>query len=122
MDGKRCRGVIMDMAVLDDAYLGLDLVGTGRRLGELIGKSGISVKRIQNILHLSCPQPVYRWMRGQMLPTVEHLYILAKLFSVHMEELLVQKGGNREEICFCIEPCYAERLKIYRRHCLDRTF
>ncbi len=90
----------MDMTVWYDSYLSIDLAETGRHLEELINKSGISVKKIQSILHLSCPQPVYRWMRGQMLPTVDHLYVLAKLFSVHMEELLVQKSGGAEEICF----------------------
>lgn len=115
MDGSRWTRGAMDMAVPYDTYLGIDLAGTGRYLEELIGKSGFSVKGIQNILHLSCPQPIYRWMRGQTLPTVEHLYVLAKLFSMHMEELLVHERGNGEEICFFEVSFCSERIDAYRR-------
>lgn len=115
MNGRRLGGAMMDLVVSYDAYLGIDLAATGRHLEELMDKSGISVKRVQDMLHLSCPQPVYRWMRGQMLPTVEHLYVLARLFSVHMEELLVQKGRSREEICFYAEVFCGERIDAYRR-------
>lgn len=75
--------------LLDSAYLHIDLERTGRHLEKLIRQRGYSVKDIQNILHLSCPQPIYRWMRGQILPSVEHLFMLAKLLQVHMEELLI---------------------------------
>lgn len=113
MDGTRRRGVRVDLTFLFDSYPGIDLAETGRHLEELIRKSGISVKKIQDMLHLSCPQPVYRWMKGQMLPTVDHLYALAKLFSIHMEELLVQESGSMGEICFYKEiPCHG-RLSAY---------
>lgn len=113
MNGTGRRGIMMDMALPCGAYLGIDLVGTGRRLEELISRKGISVKEIQNTLHLSCPQPVYRWMKGQMLPTVDHLYVLARLFSVHMEELLVPESGRTEEICFYKGILYRRRLNAY---------
>lgn len=73
----------------DSLYLHIDSVKTGRRLERLIRQRGYSVRDIQCLLRLSCPQPVYRWMRGQILPSVEHLFVLAKLLQVHMEELLV---------------------------------
>lgn len=73
------------------SYQGIDAERTGMRLKELIKQSGYSVGDIQKLLHMSCPQPVYKWMKGQMLPTVEHLYALAKIFHVHMEEILVPR-------------------------------
>ena len=54
-------------------------------------QAGMSVKDIQNTLHLSCPQPIYRWINGKVLPSVDHLLMLSELFDVHMEELLVKK-------------------------------
>lgn len=73
----------------DSLNLHIDPVKTGRRLERLIRQRGYSVRDIQYLLHLSCPQPIYRWMRGQILPSVEHLFVLAKLLQVHMEELLI---------------------------------
>ena len=100
MDGSRWTRGAMDMAVLYDTYLGIDLAGTGRYLEELIGKSGFSVKGIQNILHLSCPQPIYRWMKGQMLPTVDHLFMLSKLLGIHMEDFLIEKKPEEMDEVF----------------------
>lgn len=70
-------------------YPVIDLKETGVHLRSLIGQKGYAVKDIQGLLHLSCPQPVYRWFRGQMLPSVDHLYALSNLLHVHMEELLI---------------------------------
>lgn len=60
--------------------------------------AGYSVKEIQEFLHLSCPQPVYRWFKGQILPSLDHLYVLSRLLGVHMEELIVAKGNNRRAL------------------------
>ena len=54
------------------------------------------MKDIQRILQLSCPQPIYRWFKGQILPSVDHLYVLSRVLNCHMEELLAEK---REEYC-----------------------
>lgn len=99
----------------DSAYLRIDLERTGRHLEKLIRQRGYSVKYIQRILHLSCPQPIYRWMRGQILPSVDHLFMLARLLHVHMEDLLIpsyeapedmaeeQRSRVRRMIAYCLE-------------------
>lgn len=71
------------------SYSGIDLKKTGIHLKKLTERKGYTVKDIQRLLHLSCPQPVYRWFKGQVLPSVDHLYVLSKLLHVHMEELLL---------------------------------
>ena len=72
-------------------YPNIDMKMTGFRLKKLISNAGYTVKDIQNYLHLSCPQPVYRWYKGQILPSVDHLLMLSELLNVHMEDLLVKK-------------------------------
>lgn len=74
-----------------NSYSSIDLYETGKRIKKLIKQRGYSVTDIQHLLHLSCPQPIYRWMKGQVLPTVDHLYIMARVMHVHMEELLVSQ-------------------------------
>lgn len=71
------------------AYPNIDMIETGKKLRRVAKRAGYSVRVIQEYLHLSCPQPIYRWFNGQVLPTVDHLYMLSVLFGVHMEELLV---------------------------------
>lgn len=75
------------------SYPSIDMIQTGLRLKDYIEGSGMSVKDIQELLHLSCPQPIYRWIKGIILPSVDHLLLLSELFGVHMEELLVKRQG-----------------------------
>ncbi len=72
-------------------YDNINMTKTGVLLKRMIEDAGYTVKDIQNILHLSCPQPIYRWYKGIILPSVDHLYVLSRLLKVHMEDLLVPK-------------------------------
>lgn len=74
------------------AFVAIDLVLTGRRIHSVIFGSGYSVKEIQEILNLACPQSVYRWLHGYSLPSVDNLYMLSRLFDMHMEDLLVERA------------------------------
>ena len=73
-------------------YQPIDQVKTGIKLKMLLKTAGYDVKYIQEYLHLSCPQSIYRWFKGKVLPSVEHLCALCKLLNVHMEDLLVLQG------------------------------
>lgn len=68
----------------------IDMIETGKRLKKFAQKNGYSVKDIQKYLGLSCPQPVYRWYKGIILPSIDNLLKLSELYHVHMEELLVK--------------------------------
>lgn len=73
-------------------YHPIDQVKTGQKLKMLLMAAGYDVKYIQEYLRLSCPQSIYRWFKGKVLPSVEHLCALSKLLNVHMEDLLVLRG------------------------------
>ena len=66
----------------------------GIKLKKLFTSAGYTPKMLQEYLHLSCVQPVYRWYKGSILPSVDHLLMLSELLGVHMEELLVKKQEN----------------------------
>ena len=70
----------------------IDIIETGKHLKKLAQRRGYSVKDIQQYLGLSCPQPVYRWYKGVILPSVDNLLRLSELYHVHMEELLIKTG------------------------------
>ncbi|MCD8122694.1 MAG: helix-turn-helix domain-containing protein [Clostridiales bacterium] len=78
-------------------YPNIDLQETGRRIQSVIREAGYSVREVQDYLHLSCPQPIYRWFKGQILPSLNHVYALSKLLHVCMEDLLVVKDEKLQE-------------------------
>ena len=73
-------------------YPNIDMQRTGRKLKKMIEAAGYTPRMIQDYLHLSCVQPIYRWYKGQILPSVDNLFMLSELLDVHMEELLVKKN------------------------------
>ena len=73
-------------------YPNIDMQRTGRKIKYMIESAGYTPRMIQDYLHLSCIQPIYRWYKGLILPSVDHLFMLSELLNVHMEDFLVKKG------------------------------
>ncbi len=71
-------------------YVSLDVRLTGQRIHNVMKERGYTVRQIQEILNLSCPHPVYRWIHGHALPSTDNLYRLSKIFQIHMEDLLIE--------------------------------
>lgn len=104
------------MDIKKTIYFNIDMEKTGRKLQSVIDEAGYEVKEIQEYLHLACPQPVYRWFKGKMLPTVDHLYMLSILLGVHMEELLVARTAESKITAdFEENRHYLQRFKAYRQ-------
>lgn len=105
-------------------YQNIDMKKTGKLLKTKIEQAGYSVKEIQERLLLSCPQPIYRWFKGKILPSVDHLYMLSRLLGVHMEELLVPQlpcffVWERADTLFMEKRLGAYRLQFYKAMILD---
>lgn len=93
-------------------YDNIDMRKTGELLKRTMENAGYAVRDIQDILHLSCPQPIYRWYKGIILPSVDHLYVLSRILKVHMEDLLV---SNCESVCLMDEYLYVEQKETVKR-------
>lgn len=74
-------------------YPNIDMQRTGRKIKHMLEAAGYTPRMIQEYLHLSCVQPIYRWYKGTILPSVDHLFMLSQLLKVHMEDFLVKKNA-----------------------------
>ena len=96
----------------------IDMKQTGNNIRNYALRYGYSVKDIQHYLGLSCPQPVYRWFNGTILPSVDNLLKLSELFHVHMEDLLVKENsGNVYSYCFDIDADSIQVLNRLQAYC-----
>lgn len=100
----------------NESYPNIDMEKTGRLLKHRIQQAGYTVKDIQEKLFLSCPQPIYRWYQGKVLPSVNHLYVLSNLLNVHMEELLVPQVTSEMEL---IDACTPVSIMLLAENSLD---
>ncbi len=77
----------------------IDLEATGKRIKQVREQRGITVRQLQMFLGFNEPVAIYKWQRGECLPTFDNMYAMACLFEVSIDELLV---GNRQEFSFCV--------------------
>ncbi|HEX3077894.1 MAG TPA: helix-turn-helix transcriptional regulator [Lachnospiraceae bacterium] len=76
----------------------IDIVRTGQNIVRLREQNGMSVKELQDIFGFATPQAIYKWQHGTALPTVDNLIVLAVVFQVHMEDILVVNVNAQIEI------------------------
>lgn len=67
----------------------IDTVGTGKNIQKLRKQKGLSVKDLQDIFAFSTPNAIYKWQRGIALPTIDNLIVLAAVFQVTIDEILI---------------------------------
>ena len=75
----------------------IDLPATGANIRRLREAKGLSIRDLQRFFGFEEPQAIYKWQRGQSLPTVDNLYALSALLDVPMNDILV--AANFSNIC-----------------------
>lgn len=72
-------------------YYYIDKVETGKRIKELAEERGITPKIIRDEIFLGTKQAVYRWYRGETLPSIDSLFLLSQLLDVPIDCILIGK-------------------------------
>ena len=70
----------------------IDMVKTGEKIENLRKGKGLTVSELQDYLGFNTPQSIYKWQKGKVVPTVDHLVALASLFGVTMDEIIIIAG------------------------------
>ena len=73
----------------------IDPAATGRNIIRLRKERGLTVRDIQNFFGFEEPRAIYKWQRGESLPTVDNLFALGKLLGVPMEDILIPLGTEK---------------------------
>ncbi len=74
----------------------IDMVKTGQNITRLRQQAGLSVKELQDIFGFATPQAIYKWQQGATIPTVDNLVVLASVFHVHVDDILVLES----DLCY----------------------
>ena len=79
------------------SFPSVNLIETGKNIKRLAAEKEISVQEIQNVCGLGSFQAVYKWFNGKAVPTVDNLGILANLFDVSIDDLLIFDNLKQED-------------------------
>ncbi len=76
----------------------IDMIATGINITRMRISAGLTVKDVQDIFGFSTPQAIYKWQRGTALPTVDNLVVLAALFGVKIDDILIFQNCGDSQI------------------------
>ena len=72
-------------------YPAIDLVRTGQNITRLMEKNNIKVTDLQEIFGFEYPQAIYKWKRGDCLPTIDNLLVLSVVFKTTIDKIIVTR-------------------------------
>ena len=72
----------------------IDMTATGTNITRLRINAGLTVRDLQNIFGFSTPQAIYKWQRGDAMPTLDNMLVLAAVFGVAIDDILVVQNPN----------------------------
>ena len=72
----------------------INMKATGENIEKLRKQCGLSVRDLQDIFDFGTPQAIYKWQRGRTLPTLDNLVVLAAVFGVLMDEIIITNSAE----------------------------
>ena len=67
----------------------IDMIATGMNITRLRINAGLTVRDLQTIMGFATPQAIYKWQHGTALPTLDNLVVLAAVFGVTLDDIIV---------------------------------
>lgn len=66
----------------------IDMKQTGLNIVRLRRQKGIKVREIQEILGFTTTVAIYKWERGETLPSLDNLLALTRILNCGMEDIV----------------------------------
>ena len=101
-------------------YPVIDLAATGENITRLRLARGLTVRDLQQFFGFDAPQAIYKWQRGQTLPSVDNLFALSALLKVPIDDILVaslptaNQYKNEQQATACCSAFLNRLLRIRR--------
>ena len=76
----------------------IDVRATGRNIDRLLTEKQISVRTLQTYFGFDTPRAIYKWLRGEHLPSVDHLFALSRLLQIPLQDILVELQQDDQDV------------------------
>ena len=76
----------------------INMAATGRNIATLRTQAGLTVKDLQDVFGFATPQAIYKWQHGTAMPTIDNLVVLAAIFDVTVDQILVVDTAVKAQI------------------------
>ena len=83
--------------MLDSYSIRVDMRATGCRIKELRESKKLKVAELAEIMH-SSENAIFKWQRGDCLPTIDNLIVLSIVFGTTMDDIIQIEGRGDEPL------------------------
>lgn len=67
----------------------IDMVATGANIKALVKQNKMKVTDVQDVFGFNTPQAIFKWFRGDTMPTIDNMVILAAMFQTTIDQIIV---------------------------------
>lgn len=75
-------------------YPVIDMKATGQNIRHLREQKGVSVRELSRFLGLPDVQAIYKWQRGESLPSTDNLVALSRFLDTPIDQILVLRSDS----------------------------
>ena len=76
----------------------IDMVATGKNIAKLRKDAGLTVRALQEMFGFTTPQAIYKWQHGAAMPTIDNLVVLAVVFNVPIDDIIIVDNGFQTQV------------------------
>ena len=76
----------------------IDMEATGQNITKLRKDAGLTVRDLQGMFGFTTPQAIYKWQKGTAMPTLDNLVVLAVVFNVPIDDILIVDNGFQVQV------------------------
>ena len=67
----------------------IDMQATGMNIKNMIKDRGFKISDVQMRCGFNTPQAIFKWLRGDSVPSIDNLVILADMLGVSIDQLII---------------------------------
>ena len=80
---------VTSVATVATAAPTINMAATGANIKALLKARGLKVADVQIMCGFNTPQAIFKWMRGDAMPSIDNLVILSHLLGVAIDQIIV---------------------------------
>lgn len=72
----------------------LDMVATGKKIKQAMANRNMSVSQLQIRMQMASATNIYKWLRGEISPSLEKFVQLGQILEMPLDELVAVEGEH----------------------------
>ena len=100
----------------------INMAATGANILRLRKERNLTVADLQEYFGFDAPQAIYKWQRGETIPSTDNLLALGYLLGVSMDDILVTDSNSeyneepQDDSCGDCYLCLSQMMLVHSRY------